>query len=1365
MMKPFSGLPAAAALLIMIIATCALAEPLTGEIPSELARWRAWVLHDHEDALCPAQYNNGAVVRCQWPSQLDITISDEGGRFEQRWQIFSSGWVALPGSADLWPEGVVVDGRSVAVIQRNQVPSIYLTPGTHLIKGQFAWTQAPEMMHVPPASGLLVLSVAGQKISAPQIDAKGRLWLQEQEKAASQEDRLNVTIFRRINDTIPMQIDTVLRLEVSGQAREIGLADILLPGAIPMQLDGRLPARIDPQGRLLVQARPGLWQIELATRMPENVQKISRLKTPYGQEIWSFQAQHHLRMVELSGAVPVEPGQTEMPGSWRRFPAYLIKERTTLVIKEVRRGDPDPAPDQLALQRRWWLDFDGGGFTVHDKIQGVLSRQWSLAVDAPMTLGRVAIDGQAQVITAQGAPPKAGVELRHGQLNLEADARLPERTVGMAALGWAHDFQKVAGQLHLPPGWRLMATRGVDQVSDTWLQQWSLLDFFLVLIVALAVFKLRNWKWGLLALTTMVLIYHEPGAPRMVWLHILAVLALLPLLPAGWLKRLVAMWGIAAGIVLLIMAIPFVANQIRWGVYPQLAPHNDYTGRRHRTVQALPAANEASMGDEMHPEAKAPQRQKRDSLSKLPSQSSPIRLSKPVQADLAFRVQDPDALIPTGPGLPDWHWQTISLGWNGPVAKDQTLHLYLLSPLMNLILAFIRVGLLVVLIWGVFDWRPWWQKIRQQLQAKAVGAGFLLVVIAALPSSDVWAAQDGFPPPALLEELRQRLLAPPECLPHCADISRLELSVTGDELQVMIKIHAADPTAVPLPVSRKSWAPSQIMMDNAPINGLARDEGGTLWAVVSPGLHTIILRGNISDEGLIQIPLPLKPHQATYMANGWAVKGILPDGRVGSSIQLNRLQTKPRDAAPRQGSGALLPFLEVERVFSLGLTWKVQTTVKRLTPLGAPVVVNVPLLANESVTTAGLPVKDKAVLVNMSSDQSQATYSSTLMMQPKLELKAPRAVPWTEVWILDASPIWHCDLAGIAPIHHQSRAGQWQPRWQPWPGDSVTIQVERPQAIEGQLVTIELAHLTLTPGQRFGAGELVMKISTSRGSQHAVELPPKANLQKVLVNGKSLPIRQDGQWVTLPLQPGIQTVSVQWHQLSPFGMLFKAPRLKIGEQAVNAKVTFKLPDRWILWVGGPNWGPAVLFWSYLIVIVIAAAGLGRLTITPLKSWQWLLLGLGMTQIPPVMALLIVGWLLALGLRERQSMPGHWLGFNALQIGLIFWSVVALGALFAAVKAGLIGQPEMQIAGNQSTGGILHWTQDHIGASMPQAWVFSLPVWVYRALMLAWSLWLALALLGWLKWGWRCFVQDGGWRKMPPRQKGKPKHEKAPSLSM
>ena len=49
-----------------------------------------------------------------------------------------------------------------------------------------------------------------------------------------------------------------------------------------------------------------------------------------------------------------------------------------MIFKEIRRGDPDPAPNQLHPKRNWWLDFNGKGFTIHDQINGTMNRQWRM---------------------------------------------------------------------------------------------------------------------------------------------------------------------------------------------------------------------------------------------------------------------------------------------------------------------------------------------------------------------------------------------------------------------------------------------------------------------------------------------------------------------------------------------------------------------------------------------------------------------------------------------------------------------------------------------------------------------------------------------------------------------------------------------------------------------------------------------------------------------------------------------------------------------------------------------------------------------------------------------------------------------------
>ena len=367
-------------------------------------------------------------------------------------------------------------------------------------------------------------------------------------------------------------------------------------------------------------------------------------------------------------------------------------------------------------------------------------------------------------------------------------------------------------------------------------------------------------------------------------------------------------------------------------------------------------------------------------------------------------------------------------------------------------------------------------------------------------------------------------------------------------------------------------------------------------------------------------------------------------------------------------------------------------------------------------------------IINLASDGKEIYFSSNLEIAPEILLSAPESVPWTETWILDASPIWHCDLSGIPVIHHQDEQGHWRPEWKPWPGENVIVNISRPKPVPGKMVTIDSANLILIPGTRFTKAELIIKIRTSRGGQQQILLPDGAKLQLVKIDSKSQPVKQDGQKVVVPLHPGNQKIYLQWRQLTKSTVLLKCPIVNIGNKAVNAKVTFNMPrNRWILWTAGPRLGPAVLFWSYLLVVIMAAFILGRISLTPLKTFQWLLLGLGLTQVPPWTAIMIVGWLFALGFRKKHIPPDNWFFFNGIQLILGVWTLSALYGLYIAIEQGLLGIPDMQISGNNSNNFHLHWTQDRIDSILPRPYVLSLPQLCYHILMLCWAIWLAFAL--------------------------------------
>jgi hypothetical protein len=410
----------------------------------------------------------------------------------------------------------------------------------------------------------------------------------------------------------------------------------------------------------------------------------------------------------------------------------------------------------------------------------------------------------------------------------------------------------------------------------------------------------------------------------------------------------------------------------------------------------------------------------------------------------------------------------------------------------------------------------------------------------------------------------------------------------------------------------------------------------------------------------------------------------------------------------------------------------------------------IPLLGGESVITDGVRVEDGKVLVNMSPTQVSMDWTSALDESEGVDLAAPDVTGWVEAWRAEVSPIWNMEqISGINVVHRKDPRGFWAPEWRPWPGETVNLRITRPQAVPGSTFTVDTSQYLLKPGKHATDVQLNFVARSSLGGQHVITVPEGAELTGISIDGALQPIRPEGGKINLPVRPGRQAYDIKWRLPEGVGTMYKLPGADLGVESVNQNIRVVMPrNRWILLTGGPRLGPAVLFWSYLVVVLLVAFGLGRTKLTPLAWWHWLLLGLGLTQVPLAGAAVIVGWLLALGLRRR--IPGDMKAdrFNTIQILMAILTFAAGIALMAAIRKGLLGLPEMQVAGNGSTAYNLNWYADRVASSTAAAWVLSVPLYFYRILMLAWALWLASSLVGWLKWGWQSFTEGGYWKQTP-----------------
>ena len=356
---------------------------------------------------------------------------------------------------------------------------------------------------------------------------------------------------------------------------------------------------------------------------------------------------------------------------------------------------------------------------------------------------------------------------------------------------------------------------------------------------------------------------------------------------------------------------------------------------------------------------------------------------------------------------------------------------------------------------------------------------------------------------------------------------------------------------------------------------------------------------------------------------------------------------------------------------------------------------------------------------------------------------------WVERWSLVASPVWNVAISGLAPTFEAGNAGLI-PVWKPWPGESMELQISRPEAVAGATVTVGRGTHQIELGKRQRTSSLALSLRCSLGEDFLVELPAGSEATSLTSNGTAIPIRKDGAKVIVPLKPGEQEVSLQWKNETPLGFQSRAEAVSLPVESANITTTIQVPyDRWVLWADGPLRGPAVRFWGILLGSLITAWALGRVAHSPLRPVEWMLLSIGLTQIPLPLALVVVGWLFFLAWRGRESfLRLHPWMHNALQSVLIVLTLVVLGVFVAIVAEGLLGSPEMFIRGNDSYQTMLRWYEARCEGALPQPRCFSVSIWWYRLLMLLWALWLAAALIRWLGWGWQQFSSGALFRRKP-----------------
>ncbi len=701
---------------------------------------------------------------------------------------------------------------------------------------------------------------------------------------------------------------------------------------------------------------------------------------------------------------------------------------------------------------------------------------------------------------------------------------------------------------------------------------------------------------------------------------------------------------------------------------------------------------------------------------------------------------DGKARIQTGPGVPEWKWRTVRYGWNGPVAASQQVKAILISLTLERVLTALRVALLLILA-GVL------LKVRKLNPGAVHPSGKAAALIAFLLAMAHASAQTPIPDSSTLEKLRERLLEPSDAYPHAADIPSVALTINERKISIEATVHTAVRTAVPIPGRLPTWSPLTVLVDDKPEVAMRRDDG-YLWLLIEPGVHHVHVDGLLASASEWEWTYLLKPRQVTIAAPAWNVTGINPSGVPEAQVFFTLKEKAAADAAAYDRQ-EVQTVAAVDRQLEFGLTWQVHTTLTRLSSAGKAAAFRIPLLPGESVLAANAIVKDGYIEVRLGAPEQLFAWDSDLSIGNTLQLTTRGGDTWVERWHLVASPIWDVTIKGLPPIFESSEA-DLVPAWQPWPGESVEFAISRPESIAGATLTIDRANHEMTLGRRQRVSQLDLSVRSSVGEDLLLELPANAEVSTLTHDGTVIPVRKDGNKVVIPVHPGQQSFRIGWKTNVELDPRARTDTVRLPSESANVQTTIHVPeDRWVLWVDGPQRGPAVRFWGILICSLLGAIALGRVGRSPLRTVEWMLLVIGLTQVSLPAALAVVAWLFTLAWRRGEAYQRFGNGvFNTLQVFLILLTVTALGILVSAVSEGLLGNPEMFINGNDSTTTELHWFQARSGNLLPRPGCISVSIWWYRFFMLAWALWLAASLIRWLHQGWQAFTTGGAFHWKP-----------------
>lgn len=1355
-------------------------------IPESLEPWVDWVLDENPHVSCPIRADDGVRLSCIWVRETNINVmrgSTFGATFELKVHAFAESSLPLPYTESFKPQNFTLNGQKMALGGGNNAPEVRVPEGSHTLKGELIWSEESEPRFIEiPRSGIVRLAIDGKPVEHPSLQAGGsRLWFSNEITArpttVSTPDSEIVRVFRHFIDDIPQTLTTHIQVTVTGNARTLEFGQVISDEYQITNLKSQWPAILSKEGHLVVQVTPGSNEIQIDARATEQMNAFryheASLLWPI-MEYWGIQPRHDLRIIRMEGAQRTDLSQINAPRRMRQLSGFVLVAEDELKIVEEQRGSSEPYASSFGMSRDLWLNFRGNSFTVADSIR--IDVATSERVTSSIALGEVRVNGIPRMITYDDS---SGEQLSSVYLNPD-DSRLysvskVSRNQSLPPNTWGVEAKNLTARLHLPPGWMLMWSHGIDKVEHSWLSEWGIWDVFIVLLLLCLVWGLGGWKWTAIVAGTVLISYQLDHAPTIGWIVLAGTFYAVKTIKQVKLSKIASVSYWVVFVVVALACLFHATISARNAFHPQLAAdettfkNGAFTtisrilladSGRPTPVRTMTIASQdtrpvtSSIGGEMEEVIVSGSRLSVSDPTAIAERFSAEEIAKMGVSDISdffrrvtsqFNSTNP-VEVQTGPGKPTWVWQRATLRWDGPVAQDRKMRLVLLPPwLTRLLYGLSAIATLLVLAYFVYLKAPGIKNCIKKVLPGTSGLVSLLLLGMFIYPQDIHA---DIPDADLLEELEKRLMALPDCLSECAYLEEATVTLSDDELSIAMQIHAEDRVAIPLPTENSTWNLVDVRRGTNQLPILR--ERSRLYTLLDNGVHDIVITANIKDLDQLDIAFDLIPGHLKIVAPNWHVEGLIR-GQVGDrKLTFSRVNSDGSDNASATPPGItqssssqleIAPYVAVLRQINLTYEPTVITRVARVAPYTGEITVRIPLLPEELVATSGLLIEDKHMVVNLKSSQQTTLWESKLDLGSTLTLTAPSIAERSERWSIQGSDFWSYNHEGIVPIDN----GDNHTMFIPLSNEALQVELRRQQPVPGESITVESITTSHTVNNQSTTTHLNLNILASQPGDLTVTLPDGASVEGFVFAGEfqALPLSNE---VLLPVQPGRQLYSLNWEMDKGASFLYKPPMVSLSQSAINARTNIGFAEnRWVLWLAGSSLGGTVAFWSILIGVLLAAVAISKIPGIVITTRDAVILAIGATLVNLSILVYAGIWFLAIWLKSRvpEEVPRRRL-YQFGQILLCVITLVALIVMVLAIPTALTNDPNMYIMGFQSTTENLVWFTDEIAGSVPTPWILSLPKWIYSVLILLWAMWLVFALLKWTRVWWQTLKTPGLW---------------------